>query len=473
MNSATINTIALPTRQPVNDAALPPPPAPDKQPRRRWIAALALATVLGGGLGAWKYFGQPAAPVYPAVEVRRGDIRQTISATGKVQAVTTVQVGTQVSGTVSELHADFNSRVKAGQIIARLEPSQIDAQLRQAKATLAGAEANAASAQNMINGQQSAVASAKANLDRVEAVVLEAERSYANTLNLVKEGVAPARQAQTEEASRLQALAQKAQAAAQYAQAVAQAESSKSQWEQAKAQATQARAAVEVAGVNLERTIIRAPIDGVVVSRNVDVGQTVAASLQAPTLFLIANDLTKMQVLADIDEADVGQLSPESPVTFTVDAFPRETFSGRISQIRLAPAVVQNVVTYTAVIDVANPKMQLKPGMTATVTATVQERKDVLLVPNAAFRVNASGAARPGTRTGGSATLWQIGAHGELQPVKVKAGMSDGVSTELIKTTLQEGDRIVIASTQTGDTQKKQKTGTFPGAAPAPRGKRF
>jgi HlyD family secretion protein len=320
----------------------------------------------------------------------------------------------------------------------------------------------------MIIGQQAAVNSAKANLDRVDAIVLEAERAYANTLNLVKEGVTPARQAQTDEATRLQALAQKAQAAAQYAQAVAQLESARSQSAQVKAQATQAKAAVEVATVNLDRTIIRAPIDGVVISRNVDVGQTVAASLQAPVLFLIANDLTKMQVLADIDEADVGQLSPESPVTFTVDAFPRETFAGRISQIRLAPAVVQNVVTYTAVIDVANPKLQLKPGMTATVTATVQERKDVLLAPSAAFRVN--GAA---TRRGGSANLWQPGPDGQLQAVKVRTGMTDGVVTELVETTLKEGDRVATVTAQAADSRKKQNTGAFPGASPAPRGRRF
>lgn len=458
MTTPTLEPIAVnPTLVPT---AIPSPP------RRWWTPALAAVLVLGSAYAAWQYFGKPAAPVIPTVEVRRGDIRQTISATGKVQAVTTVQVGTQVSGTVSELHADFNSRVKAGQVIARLDPSQIDAQLKQSKASLAAAEASAASAQNMANSQQAGVLSAKANLERVDAVVLEADRAYQNTLRLVKEGVTPARQAQTDEATRLQALAQKAQAAAQYAQAVAQAESAKSQLEQAKAQATQARAAVEVAAVNLDRTIIRAPIDGVVISRNVDVGQTVAASLQAPTLFLIANDLTKMQVLADIDEADVGQLSPESVVTFTVDAFPRETFPGRISQIRLAPTVVQNVVTYTAVVEVANPKLQLKPGMTATITAVVNERKNVLLVPNAAFRAKAPSRG---------ATLWQLAPGGQLQPVKVRAGLSDGVSTEILESSLKEGDRIATSTTPSAaGAEKKQATGAFPGAAPAaPRGRRF
>jgi HlyD family secretion protein len=471
------NAMTTQIEERVPQAILPPPlesaPRPAKRPRRWRLAALALAIVLAAGSGAWRYFADSPAPANPTVAVRRGDIRQTISATGKVQAVTTVQVGTQVSGTVSELHADFNSRVKAGQVIARLDPSQIDAQLKQSKASLAAAEANVASARSTVTSQAAAVAASKANVDRADAVLLEANRAFENTQRLVKEGVMPARQVQTDEASRLQALAQKAQAAAQYAQAVAQAEGSKSQLVQAEAQATQSRAAVEVAGVNLERTIIRAPIDGVVVSRNVDVGQTVAASLQAPTLFLIANDLTKMQVLADIDEADVGQLSPESAVTFTVDAFPLETFTGRISQIRLAPAVVQNVVTYTAVVDVANPKLQLKPGMTATITATIEERTNVLLVPSAAFRVNANAANRPAGRGPGSSVLWKMAGDGQLEAVRAKAGMSDGVLTEITDTTLVEGDRIASANLQPTDSQKKQTgAGAFPGAA-APRQRRF
>ena len=209
--------MSTPTLEAVTVKPIIEPPATPKRPRRWWPAALAVIIILASASAAWVYFGKTAVPVTPTVEIRRGDIRLTISATGKVQAVTTVQVGTQVSGTVSELHADFNSRVKAGQIIARLDPSQIDAQLKQSKASLAAAEANAASSQNMANSQQAGVLSAKANLDRVDAVVLEAERAYQNTLRLVKEGVTPARQAQTDEAVRLQALAQKAQAAAPFA----------------------------------------------------------------------------------------------------------------------------------------------------------------------------------------------------------------------------------------------------------------
>lgn len=474
MNTAIEERIKV--AQPAIDIAAP---APRRQTRRfRLAAAVAFAGAIGIGLGAWTYFGRTEAPAYSTVSVRKGSVRQTISATGKVQAVTTVQVGTQVSGTVSELYADFNDRVKAGQVVARLDPSQIEAQLNQSKASLAASEANVNSARNALASQQAAVLSAKANVDRVDAVVLEAGRAYENTQMLVKEGVAPARQLQTDEATKLQAQAQKSQAEAQYAQAKAQVEGAKSQLDQALAQATQARAAVQVAAVNLDRTVIKSPIDGVVVSRNVDVGQTVAASLQAPVLFQIANDLTRMQVLADIDEADVGQLSPESKVSFTVDAFPRETFTGRISQIRLSPAVVQNVVTYTAVVDVANPKLQLKPGMTATITATVAEAENVLLVSNAALRyrpADAPVAPAAGQGRRGGVTLWKE-ANGTLQPVKVKLGMSDGLVTELVSGDVQEGDRIATTAAGAGASAAQQKKGgatAFPGTGGTQRMRRF
>lgn len=480
-----MNTAIAERNEPITQAAIPVP-VPVKKPRRYALAAFGAVALLGAGWGAYKYFGAAEASAYSLTPIRRADIRQTISATGKVQAVTTVQVGTQVSGTVSELHADFNQRVKAGQIVARLDPSQIEAQLKQSRASLAGAEANVASAKNSVASQEASVKAAKANVDRADAVLLEATRAWENTRKLVDAGALPARQIQTDDATRLQAMASKAQAEAQYAQAMAQLAGSKSQLEQAQAQATQARAAVEVASVNLDRTIIRAPIDGVVVSRNVDVGQTVAASLQAPTLFLIANDLTKMQVLADIDEADVGQLSPDSKVTFTVDAFPKETFEGKISQIRLSPAVVQNVVTYTAVIDVANPKLQLKPGMTATVTAVVAEATDVLAVPNAALRFKPAtaavpaaksaqnGATRKSGRGAGSRTVVWKEEGGQLKAVPVKLGLSDGVMTA-VTGDLAEGDRIAQATTAAAGAanNRPNTTGGFPGTSGQPRVRRF
>jgi len=224
--------------------------------------------------------------------------------------------------------------------------------------------------------------------------------------------------------------------------AKAQVQSANSQLLQARAQVTQAKAAVDVASVNLQHTIITAPIDGTVVARSVDVGQTVASSLQAPTLFMIANDLTRMQVLADIDEADVGQLKPQSRVSFTVDAYPTETFSGNVSQIRLSPQTVQNVVTYTAVIDVANAELKLKPGMTASVTATVAEQKDVLAVPNAALRFRPEGAEVTRSR-GGSGTVYRVNGQ-TLEPVKLRLGLTDGMSTQVVSGDLKEGDNIAI-----------------------------
>ena len=379
------------------------------------VLAAAAAAIAG-----WRILAKPAAPAYTAAEVRRGDLTKTISATGKLQAVTTVQVGSQISGIISELHADFNTQVRKGQVIARLDPSQLEAQLTQAQANLQGARARVQNAQMTVLSADASVEAAQANADRTDAVVQDAQRNYNLTEKMIAAGVTARRDLETAQATLAQAHAQKQQAVAQVNQAKAQAQSARSQLEQARAEQRQAQAAVEVASVNLERTFIRAPIDGVVIARNVDVGQTVAASLQAPTLFLIANDLTRMQVLADIDEADVGQLRPDSRVTFTVDAFPRDTFTGRISQIRMAPQTVQNVVTYTAVIEVSNPDLKLRPGMTATVTAVVDERKDVLIVPNSALRFrpeSGSGASagepanRPAPPTGGArrgSTIWKI-----------------------------------------------------------------
>jgi len=448
---------------------------------RKWLVwALACAGLAGAGVASWMWFSGPAATAYTVVTVDRGNLATTFSATGRVQAVTTVQVGTQVSGTVSELRADFNDHVKAGQVIVRLDPSQIEAQLQQAKANLAAAQAAVATARSNSESQAASVLASKANVDHAASVLLEADRASKSTAALVEAGVAATRLLETSEAARSQAVAQKAQADAQYNQAVAQAKASKSQLDQSLAQANQAKASVDVAAVNLERTIIRAPIDGVVVSRNVDVGQTVAASLQAPTLFLIAQDLTKMQVLADVDEADVGQLSPDSKVSFTVDAFPTETFQGRIAQIRLSPNVVQNVVTYTAVISVANPKLQLKPGMTATVTATVAEKRDVLVVPNAALRFRpettqvpatapAAASQKSGNR-GNAATLYKVEGT-ELKPVRVRLGMTDGVSTEVIGEKLAEGDRIAAPGQQQAASQQKQQTSPFSPAGSTRRGR--
>ncbi len=423
---------------------VPPQKAPK---RRRWIAAAGAVVLLGAGIAAWRMAGTTAPPLYRTVPARQRTIARTINATGALQAVTTVQVGTQVSGTVSELYADFNSHVKKDQVIARLDPSQFQAQLAQANATWMSMQASVQTAQSNVAAAEAAAQSAQANIDHAQAALNDAQSSYDRTRKLVDAGVAPAMNVPTAESALGQANAQKQQAIAQANQAKAQAQASRSQVNQAQAQAAQARAAVELAQVNVDHTIIKAPIDGVVVARNVDVGQTVAASLQAPVIFLIANDLTRMQVLANIDEADVGQVTPDSKVSFTVDAYPTDTFRGRISQVRLSPQSVQNVVTYTAVIDVANPDLKLKPGMTANVTVTAAERDNVLAVPNGALRFQPDNQPATGRRPSGP-RVWKVDA-GKLTPVNVQTGVTDGIFTEIVSGDLKPGDAVAMAAPAT------------------------
>jgi HlyD family secretion protein len=419
-------------------------PGPSRK-RRNWMIAAGAVVLLGAGVAVWRMAATPAAPAYGTAKVRRQTISKTISATGTLQAVTTVQVGTQVSGAISQLFADFNSQVKKDQVIARIDPSQFQAQLAQANATYLSTQATVQAAQNNVLAADAGVQAAQANVDRTDAVLQDAQKSLNRTRQLVEAKVGAAMDLQTAEAAVSQAAAQKQQAIAQVNQAKAQVQQARSQVSQAQAQSAQAKAAVDFAQVNLEHTIIKAPIDGVVVARNVDVGQTVAASLQAPVIFLIANDLTRMQVLANIDEADVGQLGPDSQVSFTVDAFPSDTFNGRISQVRLAPQTVQNVITYTAVVEVANPDLKLKPGMTANVTVVTAQRENVLAIPNSALRFQPEGQ-QPATRRGNRApVVWKIADH-KLTPVTIQTGLSDGVQTEVVSGDLNEGDAIAIAS---------------------------
>jgi HlyD family secretion protein len=402
---------------------------------------LGAVVVVAASIGAWRLLGAAKPPDYQSVKVRRQTITKTISATGTLQAVTTVQVGTQVSGTISELYADYNSNVKKDQVIARLDPSQFQAQLAQANATWQSSLATIQAANNNVVAADAAVQSAEANVDHMDAALQDAQKTLDRTRQLVDAKVAAAMDLQTAQSTAAQAAAQKQQAIAQVNQAKAQAQAARSQVAQAQAQAAQAKASVDVAQVNLDHTVIKAPIAGVVVARNVDVGQTVAASLQAPTVFLIANDLTRMQVLANIDEADVGQLGPDSKVSFTVDAYPSETFRGSISQLRLSPQTVQNVVTYTAVIDVANPDLKLKPGMTANVNVVTAQKSDVLAIPAAALRYRPANApAAPANR---GSVVWKIEGQ-QLTPVQVQTGITDGIRTEIASSDLKEGDSIAV-----------------------------
>ncbi|HEU5450365.1 MAG TPA: efflux RND transporter periplasmic adaptor subunit [Terriglobales bacterium] len=326
--------------------------------KNKWLmlGVVVVAVVLFAAFGLTK----KDKTQYFTAKTDRGDIREVVEATGTINAVTSVQVGSQVSGNVYRLHADFNSKVKKGELIAELEPSLFKGAVDQAKADLSNARAN--------------LVAAKANLLKAKATETQTKADYDRTLGLTKEGVMSQQQLDL--------------AKANYDSAVAASAAAEATVQQSAAQVSQKQAAVEVSQTNLNHTYIYAPIDGVVVNRAVDVGQTVAASLQAPTLFTIAQDLTKMQVYTATDESDVGMIKPGQPVNFKVDAFPRDTFRGRVSQVRLNPTTVQNVVTYTTVIDFDNPDLKLFPGMTAYVTIPVAQARQVIRVPNGALRYN-------------------------------------------------------------------------------------
>jgi HlyD family secretion protein len=353
--------------------------------KRRRTSLIILLVLIAGGVAAFFFWGdKTSASDYITAKVERGNVEVTVSATGTVQAVVTVQVGSQVSGTVSWLGADFNSQVKKGQIVARLDPAIFQAQVDNSRASVANAEAAITAAQTEIVNQQANLKASKANLEvtRVQRDdALAVVKRYRDLQNII-----PSRDIESAQATANAAAARVDQAAAQVGQVEAAVASSRAKVEQAKAGLAQARAQLQQSTANLDHSIIASPIDGVVVARAVDVGQTVAASLQAPTLFTIANDLTKMQVLASIDEADVGQIRQGIKANFTVDAYPGENFTGEITQLRLNAQALQNVVTYSAVIDVSNPELKLRPGMTANITIPVARRDAVLTVPNAALR---------------------------------------------------------------------------------------
>ena len=353
--------------------------------KKRRMTLGALLVVVAAGIVTVVLLGRKSSAAdFLTAKVEVGTVELDVSATGTLQAVTTVQVGSQVSGTVSWLGADFKSRVKAGQIVAKLDPSIFQAQVDNNQASVANAQAAAEAAQTDINNQQANVAAAQANEEAAKVARNDAWDVF-NRDKEIKMVIAD-RDLQAAQAQAKQADARLQQAAAQIGQAKAVLASSTAKLQQAKAAVQQAQAQLAMAKVNLGYTIIKSPIDGVVVSRNVDVGQTVAASLQAPTLFSIANDLKVMQVLASIDEADVGQIREGMDANFNVDAFPGQTFSGKISQIRLNATNTQNVVIYTTVIDFSNPDEKLLPGMTANITIPVAKHENVLMVPNGALR---------------------------------------------------------------------------------------
>lgn len=418
--------------------------------RKIVVAAVVAALVAAGGIWRWRSGGKSGPAAIETARVDRGRIVAKVTATGTLSALVTVQVGSQVSGRIASLEADFNSPVKKGQVIARIDPQLFDAAVEQARA-------NAVAAQG--------------NLAKAKAQALDAQRQLERTRALAERKLVAQADLDTAEAG---------------------ADAAKASVEAAQGSLEQTRAALHQAQVNLAYTRIVSPTNGVVISRNVDVGQTVAASLQAPTLFVIAEDLSKMQVDTSVAEADVGRLRAGMPATFTVDAFPGEVFRGNVRQVRNAPQTVQNVVTYDAVVDVSNPEQKLKPGMTATATFVYAEKDDVLRVPNAALRfrpppgfggdrkggsgtrgaggftgraeaaeVGAAGAAsrRPEGGEGPGRTVWVV--RGERPtPVRIRTGISDGTVTEVLSGDLQEGDAVVTDAAGSGGAQQG---GGFPG----------
>src|SRR6266704_4137761 len=324
--------------------------------KSRWLILAGVVAV--AGLFASFGLNHNNAPQHFTAKVEKGEIHDVVEATGTINAVITVQVGSQVSGTIAKLNVDFNSRVHKGDVVALIDPALLNGALLQARADLENAKAN--------------LVAARANLEKAKASWVQTKADYDRTAGLFKDGILSQQQLDLAKANYDSANATVGGAAANVTQA--------------EAQVSQKEAAVTVAQTNLNYTVIRSPIDGTVVARNVDVGQTVAASLQAPTIFTIAQDLTKMRVYAKVDESDVGRIKRGQGATFKVDAFPKDSFQGVVSQIRMNPTTVQNVVTYDAIIDFANPDLQLFPGMTAYVTIPVATVEDVVRVPNAALR---------------------------------------------------------------------------------------
>ncbi len=341
--------------------------------KKYFIAVAIIILILAGGFYFYRLSGKNGSnQKFRLVKVERGEIHFVVTATGTINPVINVLVGSQVSGTIKALHADFNSRVKEGQVIAQIDPSIFQAQVDQAKASVLVNQANLLNAQSNLEN-------AKANLVKAEVAVLDAKRTLDRNLPLVEKKVIAQATMDTAQTNYDTAVAQRDVANAQVGAA-------KSQVASSKAQVEQARAALNMAETNLRYATIRSPVNGTVISRNVDVGQTVAASLQAPTLFTIAKDLTQMQVDTNVSEADVGRVVVGQEATFTVDAYPGRIFRGKVFEVRNAPIIVQNVVTYDVVIQVDNKDLKLKPGMTANVSVMIAHRERALKIPNAALR---------------------------------------------------------------------------------------
>ena len=434
--------------------------------QRKTILIVVAATGVAVGLGAWALLRGEGGVHYRTAAVQHGDINVTISATGNPNAVVTVAVGSQVSGIILALFADFNTKVTKGELIARLDPAPFQAKVDQAQANVDSARAAVANTQAVvqqalagIQAANSALAAAQANVVKAQAVADDAKVKVDRRVIMVKQGADAKEDLETAQTTYKSAVADHdALVAQQHAEedsvkvAKAQLNVANSLLTANQGQVKQFAAALQSTQIDLDYTNIRAPVDGVVVSRNVDVVQTVAASLAAPTLFLIAQDLTKMQVDTNVSEADVGRVRVNQPASFTVDAYPGQVFRGNVTSVREAPINVQNVITYDAVIGVANPDLKLFPGMTANVKILVNRRINVLEVSNAALRYHpASSTAAPAATTVArkSATpekaVWILDPDNKPERVVLTTGETDGTNTEVLTGSLKDGDNAIEA----------------------------
>jgi len=434
--------------------------------KSKWL--IVAGVVIVAGLFVALSLNQGPQAQHFTAKVERGSIDNVVESTGTINSVITVQVGSQVSGTIAKLNADFNSRVHKGDVIALIDPALFKGALLQATADLKNAQAN--------------LVAARANLEKAKAALVQTKADYDRAVGLAKDGVMSQQQLDL--------------AKSNYEAASASTGAAEANITQAAAQVSQKEAAVSVAQTNLDYTVIRSPIDGTVVARNVDVGQTVAASLQAPTIFTIAQDLTKMWVYAKTDESDVDNMKVGKAVTFKVDALPKQTFQGVVSQVRMNPTTVQSVVTYDTIIEFANPELKLFPGMTAYVTIPVATVQNAMKLPNTALRYKPplaieemldlyrrygiegaeeqrSAQAVADEKTAGvsaqnlprapkveTAVVWKLHPDQSIEPVKVSLGITDHAYTEVsavLKGNLKEGDDLVIRSVSS----KPQAPGTL------------
>lgn len=429
------------------------------------IGAICLILILG----TWYYFSvRSAAPKYTTATVRRGDITSAVQATGTINPLTTVPVGSYVSGTVQYIFADFNTRVKNDQVLAQLDPAIYEAQVTQARGNLENAKANLVTLEASVKVNEANLAKSQANVRYQEAT---AKRSQ----ELFNSGVVSA-----DSNELIQSTLGQTQADVHSAEAAL--EQARAQLNQAKTQVTSMEGALQTAETNLKYTTILSPIDGTVVARNIDVGQSVAAALQAPNVFSVAQDLTRMQVYVAVDESDTGNIRVGTPITFQVDAFPTELFTGRVTAIRLNPTTVQNVVTYSVVVDFENPQEKLLPGETAYVTIPTGHAKDATLIPNPTLTFKPSMAQKDlqqlykqynisreasTSHLGGWQVVWKFGPDKKsLIPLAVQCGITDYSNTQLLQGDLREGDVLITAQQTTG----AARTTTAPGFGGAPGG---